>query len=245
MIISTASFPKNNIHLKNDLKKYIDSQKAEILPRFFKTGPGEYGEGDIFIGVTVPNTRKVAKKYSMLPVSDIKALLSSPIHEERLCALFILVSQFNTGDETHRKTIYTVYLSNTSSVNNWDLVDSSASHIVGGYLADKPRDVLYKLARSKSLWERRIAILSTLYFIVKLKEYRDTFALAEILLTDTHDLIHKAVGWMLREVGKHIGQETEEIFLRKHYKHMPRTMLRYAIERFPEEIRRGYLHGTI
>lgn len=245
MIISTASFPRNNTNLKNDLNKHIDSQKAKILPRFFKTGTGEYGEGDIFIGVTVPNIRKVAKKYSTLSLSAVNNLLSSPIHEERLCALVILVGQFNTGDYNRRKTIFSVYLSNTSSVNNWDLVDSSAPHIVGGYLADKPRDVLYKLARSKSLWERRIAIVATLYFIVKLKEYEDTFAVAEILVNDTHDLIHKAVGWMLREVGKHVNQETEELFLKKHYKHMPRTMLRYAIERFPEEIRRGYLHGTI
>lgn len=231
--------------LKRELRSHALPEKAEFLPRFFKTGKGEYGEGDVFIGVTVPNSRKVAAKFKDLPLNDVKTLLLSKIHEERLVALFILVHQFKKGDGTKKKEIYEFYLAHTKLVNNWDLVDSSASHIVGHYLSDKPKDVLYALATSDNLWEKRISMISTLYFIVKQKQHKDTFKIAALLLNDKHDLIHKAVGWMLREVGKNISHEVEEEFLKEHYKTMPRTMLRYAIEHFPETKRKRYLEGSI
>ena len=231
--------------LKKELRKYANAEKATFFPRFFKTGKGEYGEGDQFIGVTVPNVRTVAKQFKNLPLKDIKSLLYSPIHEERLVALLILVDQFQKGNEETRRTIFDFYLSHTKQVNNWDLVDLTAPYIVSKYLLDKPRGILYKLAKSRNLWERRIAIMGTFAFITKNKEYEDTFKIAEILLHDKHDLIHKAVGWMLREVGKRISRGKEEEFLKKHYKTMPRTMLRYAIEKFPEDKRKAYLKGTI
>lgn len=228
-----------------ELRSYSDNEKAALLSRFFKTGKGEYGEGDIFIGVTVLHIRIVAKKFKNTPLSSIQKLLQSPIHEERLCALIIATMQFERATETEREQIYTMYNNNLSYVNNWDLVDQSASRIAGAYLADKPRDRLYELAKSKTIWKKRVAIIATLYFIVKRHEYNDTFAIAEILLHDTHDLIHKAVGWMLREVGNYIGENTEQLFLNRHYKTMPRTMLRYAIERFDEQTRLAYLQGNI
>jgi 3-methyladenine DNA glycosylase AlkD len=226
----------------NQLKKELalkKSPKAELLQRFFKTGPGEYGEGDIFLGIMVPEQRKIAKKYTDLKLIDLQKLLRSKIHEERLTALFILTHQFQKSKSIARKRIYDFYFKNRKGVNNWDLVDISAPKIMGEYLLDKPRGILYKLARSSNLWDRRIAVLSTFAFIVK-KDFKDALQIAEILLDDKEDLMHKAVGWMLREVGKR-NLKTEEDFLKKHYKNMPRTMLRYAIEKFPEKKRKMYL----
>ena len=221
--------------LKEDLKELSTNQRAKASAWFFKTGKGQYGEGDVFLGVTVPNQRKIAKKYKTLPLRDIQELLNSEIHEYRLTALFILFHQFPKDKET----IYHFYLKNTKRVNNWDLVDSSAHKIVGAYLFDKDRSILYQLAKSKNLWEKRIAIISTAYFISK-NQFIDTLKISQILLKDQHDLIHKAVGWMLREVGKR-NQEVEEGFLNKHHKTMPRTMLRYAIEKFSKEKRTHYM----
>ena len=230
--------------LKSDLRKLATPKKAKASEWFFKTGPGQYGEGDQFIGVTVPKQRSVAKKYKDLPLSQAKQLLKSPIHEERLVALIILVERFkSTGqwsDDKNQKEIYDCYLANTDRVNNWDLVDSSAGYIVGTYLLDKPRDILYKLAKSENIWERRIAMIATSAFIDK-GDPEDTLKIAETLLTDKHDLIHKAVGWMLREVGKRCGEKSLIDFLDKHASTIPRTTLRYAIERFPEEKRQRYL----
>lgn len=221
--------------LRNDLHTLKNPEKALILQRFFKTGKGQYGEGDVFLGITVPQSRKIAVTYKTLPLNDIKQLLISKIHEERLIGLLILVHNF----ETSPKKIYQFYLSLTKYINNWDLVDLSADKIVGAYLIDKKKDILYTCARSKNIWERRIAIVATYYFI-KNNQFDDTLKIAEILLNDTHDLIQKAVGWMLREVGKR-SVKTEEDFLQKHYENMPRTMLRYAIEKFPETKRKAYL----
>jgi 3-methyladenine DNA glycosylase AlkD len=231
--------------LREDISELSDPVKAAFFPKFFKTGNGEYGEGDIFCGLTVPNARKIAKKYVDLPQKEVLILLHSKIHEERLIALLILVLQFQNGDSQVQKKIFDLYLANTRYINNWDLVDLTASRIVGYYLKDRDRAVLYQLAGSSSLWERRISIIATLYFIVISKEYKDTFAIADILLHDTHDLIHKAVGWMLREVGKRVTEKGLEIYLQPRYKIMPRTMLRYAIERFPQEKRKKYLHGEM
>ena len=227
--------------LRKELKKLGNPLRAEHSKRFFKTGPGQYGEGDIFLGITVPVQRIIAKKYVTLGVDDLKILLYSKIHEERLVALFILVQQFQKGDEKIRKAIYTFYLKNADQVNNWDLVDSSADRIVGEYLFDKPKDILYTFAKSKNIWRRRIAIIATFRFIKKGK-LDETFRIAELLLNDTHDLIHKAVGWMLREAGK-VSRPAEERFLKQYHAVMPRTMLRYAIELFPEEKRLRYLRG--
>jgi 3-methyladenine DNA glycosylase AlkD len=225
------------------LKKLGSKQQAAISRKFFKTGPGEYGEGDIFIGVRVPVLRKLIKDYVDLPVEDINTLLRSPIHEERLLALLLMVRQAAGGNDALKKSIYKLYLENTRFVNNWDLVDTSAEHIVGAYLSDKNRSVLYRLAESGDLWERRIAIMSTFHF-VKRHDFPDTLKISKMLLFDRHDLIHKAVGWMLREIGKR-DLKTEENFLKAHYNKMPRTMLRYAIEKFPESKRQRYLKGRI
>jgi 3-methyladenine DNA glycosylase AlkD len=236
-----------------DLKKVARADKAEFLPRFFKCGKGEYGEGDVFLGVVVPEQRKIAKKHATLGLSEIKKLLESKFHEARLTGLLILVFKFEKADEKMRKVIYNFYLKNTKRINNWDLVDLTAPRIVGGYLLDKDRKILYKLSRSKNLWERRIAILATFMFIRE-GDFKDALKISEILLGDKpastrgdrsstrggHDLIHKAVGWMLREVGKR-NLKTEEKFLQKHCGIMPRTMLRYAIEKFPENKRQAYL----
>ncbi len=228
--------------LKAALRKTATPEKAKASAWFFKTGPGQYGEGDQFIGVTVPEQRKVAREFKDLPLSEVEQLLESPIHEERLVALFILVNQFQKADPKIKKEIYDFYLANTDEVNNWDLVDSSAGYIVGTYLLDKPRDVLYKLVCSSSLWERRIAIISTLAFVMK-GESEDSLKIAEILLEDKEDLMHKAVGWVLREVGKRISKEELISFLKKHYSKIPRTTLRYAIEHFPPDQRKNFLLG--
>lgn len=230
----------NKIRL--ELRKYAYEEKAKILHRFFKTGKGQYGEGDVFIGGTVPQVRGIAKLfYNEISLSDVLSLISSKIHEERLLALVILVLKFEKGSEEDKTKIYNFYLKNIGYVNNWDLVDLSAPKIIGAYLFDKDRKILFKLAKSENLWEKRIAILSTFYFIQK-NDFIDTLKIAQILLRDEHDLIHKAVGWMLREVGKKSFKK-EEKFLLSNYKRMPRTMLRYAIEKFPDARRKEFLIG--
>jgi len=229
--------------IRATLRGHGNESDAVKLQHFFKTGPGEYGEGDQFLGVRVPAIRQVAKKNKNLSLSDTQTLLQSAIHEERLLALIILTYKFRNGDPNQQIEIYKTYLNNTGHINNWDLVDVSAEHIVGAYLYHRSCKSLYKLAKSESLWERRIAIMSTFHFI-KNDEFEETIRIAERLVTDTEDLIHKAVGWMLREVGKR-DRNKEEIFLKKHYQCMPRTMLRYAIEKFPENIRQQYLKGKI
>ena len=221
--------------LKQELDSLKDHEKAQLLQRFFKTGKGQYGEGDIFLGIKVPEQRKVAKKYN-LTLEEIQELLNSNIHEYRLIALFILIDKYK---KENKEEIFNFYLKNTQNINNWDLVDLSAPNIVGEFLFNKDRDILFKLAKSNNLWEKRISILATFYFI-KNNDFEDSLKIAEILLKDKHDLIHKAVGWMLREIGKR-DQATEESFLNKHYKTMPRTMLRYSIERFDENKRKFYM----
>jgi 3-methyladenine DNA glycosylase AlkD len=229
--------------IQRKLSKLADTEKAKILQGFFKTGPGQYGEGDVFLGITVPKLRKLAKECWETTVADSITLLRSNIHEQRVLALFLLVQAYAEGAESVKKKIYGLYVKNTCYINNWDLVDLSAPNIVGEHLAGRSRKPLYTLARSRDLWKKRIAILATFRFI-KLDDFADTLAIARILVKDDHDLIHKAVGWMLREVGKR-DMRTEEGFLQKHYRAMPRTMLRYAIERFPEKKRQRYLKGTV
>lgn len=225
--------------LREELRKMADPQRAKILQGFFKTGIGEYGEGDIFLGITVPQSRKIAIKFRNLDFTSITQLLKSKIHEERLIALLILVCNFNTGDEKAQEKIFNFYLKNTKYINNWDLVDLSAPNIVGVHLLDKDRKILYELAKSENIWERRIAVLATFRFI-KENLLDDSLEIAEMLLQDEHDLIHKAVGWMLREVGKR-DLKKEIKFLDRHHQKMPRTMLRYAIEKFPQKLRVLYL----
>lgn len=225
--------------LKSELGKLADKKQAENLQRFFKTGPGEYGAGDIFLGIKVPAQRTLAKKYQNLGFNDLQKLLNSKIHEYRLIALLILLSQYKKTEPAGRKKFIDFYLRNTRNINNWDLVDLSCHYILGDYLLNKPRRILYKLAKSKNLWEKRIAVISTFAFL-RNKEFGDILKIAEILLNDKHDLIHKAVGWMLREAGKR--DESALIgFLDMRYKVMPRTMLRYAIEKLSEEKRKFYL----
>ncbi|MBW1984764.1 MAG: DNA alkylation repair protein [Deltaproteobacteria bacterium] len=225
------------------LKKLSSKEKAKILQRFFKTGPGEYGEGDIFIGVKVPELRQVAKEYIDISLKECGRLLSSKIHEERMLALLILIKKFTSGNETVKKRIYQFYIRKTKYINNWDLVDLSAPHIAGAYLINRSKKELHALAKSKNLWERRIAIISTFNFI-KSNQFSETIKISKTLLADNEDLMHKAVGWMLREIGKR-DLKAEEAFLKEHYKTMPRTMLRYAIEKFPETKRQKYLKGKI
>jgi len=227
--------------LKKDLLKLKNPDKAKILSRFFKTGEGEYGEGDVFLGITVPLQRGVAKKHLNLSLNEIQEILSSKIHEHRLTALFILVDEYKKSDLVGKKKLFDFYLRNTKNINNWDLVDCTAPNIVGNYLLDKDKSVLYKLAKSNNLWEKRISIIAT-YEFIKNNQFEDTLKIAELLLKDEHDLIHKAVGWMLRELGKR-DQEKEELFLKKYASIMPRTMLRYAIEKFDETKRLFYLRS--
>lgn len=224
---------------RDALRKFASETDAKHLQRFFKTGPGEYGEGDRFIGVRVPATRKVARMFRAMPLADAQTLLTSEIHEERLLALLILIGLYQRGTADQKQAVFDLYLANTRHINNWDLVDVSAEHVVGAHLWDKNRDPLINLARSADLWERRIAVMATFHFIKK-HQFDDTLKIAEMLLSDSHDLIHKAVGWMLREIGKR-DSEVEEEFLQRHHQHMPRTMLRYAIEKFSEDKRRWYL----
>jgi len=223
-------------------RSHADPEDAVFLQRFFKSGPGEYAEGDRLLGIRAPVIRRLAREFALLDLNRCSSLLKSEYHEERLLALIILVIQFRKAGVDGKKKIYDLYLSHTEFINNWDLVDLSAEHIVGGYLVDRSRRPLYRLARSRDLWERRISILSTLHFIRR-NDFEDTFGIAKKLLHDEHDLIHKAVGWMLREAGNR-SHAAEVGFLKIHYRNMPRTMLRYAIERFPERERRSYLKGT-
>jgi len=227
--------------LKKDLQKLANPEKAKLLSGFFRTGKGQYGEDDIFLGIVVPDQRKTAKKYPELQLNEIQELLSNKIHEYRLTSLFILISKFERGNNKLKKEIFEFYLQNAKNINNWDLVDLSARKIPGAYILDNPKEkkILYKLAESKNLWEKRIAILST-YTFIKNHEFEDTLNISEILLKDKHDLIHKAVGWMLREIGKK-DQKTEEKFLKKHCREMPRTMLRYAIEKFQKNKKEFYM----
>ena len=225
------------------LRRRADPSRVPVLQRFFKTGPGEYAEGDVFVGVTVPELRRLCRECRDATASEILELLASSIHEERLLALLLLVAAFTRGADPEKRQIYRLYLANTRYINNWDLVDSSAPQIVGGWLFTRSRAPLRRLARSSSIWERRIAIIATLFFI-RQGDLEETFRIANLLLTDDHDLIHKAVGWMLREAGNR-NPHAEREYLNSTYWRMPRTMLRYAIEKFPEAERRRYLSGTI
>ena len=224
------------------LRKSASPEKAKVLRRFFKTGPGEYADGDIFIGVKVPSIRKVSEQFQDLSFSDAIKLLRSRIHEERFLALLILLRLFKEGDAKIKEKIYKTYLANARFINNWDLVDLSAPAIVGGFLINKDRRILYSLAKSTLLWERRIAILATFTFI-RVNDLKDVFGITKILLGDKEDLIHKACGWMLREAGKR-NLQAEEEFLCKNYKIMPRTMLRYALEKFSQDKRKLFLKLT-
>lgn len=230
------------------LETLADAETAKGSAWFFKTGPGDYGEGDRFRGIRVPVLRKLVKEYRGLPHADVLALLQSPWHEDRLLAVLIWVEQYRRGDTTRRQLIFDDYLAYTVYINNWDIIDSSAEHIIGAQLfangqSTGPIALLTRLATSPSLWERRIAIMATFHFIRK-GEFAETQRIADLLLHDKQDLIHKAVGWMLREIGER-DMAVEEAFLRPRYASMPRTMLRYAIEKFPEERRQAYLRGTL
>ncbi|MFH1594117.1 MAG: DNA alkylation repair protein [Candidatus Omnitrophota bacterium] len=229
--------------IRKELRRHSSKKNAKNLQRFFKTGPGEYGEGDIFLGVKVPEIRKIVKRRWQIDLKDIVKLLRSKFHEERLLALLILVKKYKEGNDASRKKIYAIYFKHKRYINNWDLIDLTANHIVGSFLADKDKGPIYKLAGSGLLWDRRISVLATFHFI-KNKRFTDATKIAKILLNDPEDLIHKAVGWMLREIGKR-DLACEERFLQKHYREMPRTMLRYAIERFPAYKRTAYLIGAI
>ena len=221
------------------LREVATPERAAGALRYFKCGPGEYGEGDRFLGVTAPDLHRITRDLRSLDLDEVMKLLESPWHEARVLALLILAEQYKRGDDAARKRIFDLYLRNTARINNWDLVDCSAPHIVGAHLRERDRAVLRKLARSKSLWERRIAILATQHFI-RAGEIDETLRIAEMLVRDEHDLIHKATGWMLREAAA-VDRPRVEDFLRKHIESMPRTMLRYAIERFPPALRRAYL----
>lgn len=229
--------------IQSRLRKFADKKNAEVAQRYFKTGAGEYGEGDKFLGIRVPVLRKLAREYQTITVKESEQLLKSPIHEGRMLALLILIRICSGGGESVKKEVYELYLNNTKFINNWDLVDVSAEHIVGDFLLDKAKSPLYLLAKSENLWEQRISIVSTFCFI-RQGQYSETLKIAKMLLHDKHDLIHKAVGWMLREVGKR-NLTTEEEFLKEHYKKMPRTMLRYAVEKFPEPKRQRYLKQSL
>ena len=235
--------------VKTRLSKLKNPIKVKILSGFFKTGKGQYGEGDIFWGITVPEQRKVAKEFIDISLNDIQELLIDPVHECRLTGLFILNYQYlklskedDVDSNKKMKNIFDLYIKNIRYINNWDLVDASSPNIIGAYLFDKDRSLLYKLVKSKKLWERRISIVSTFYFIRK-NDFSDTLKISELLLEDKHDLIHKAVGWMLREVGKR-DEVVLHNFLKKHAHVMPRTALRYSIERLPDDFRRHYMGNS-
>ena len=229
--------------LREKIKQVSNKKNAETMLWFFKTAKGEYGEGDIFAGITVPVQRKIAKEFLNLNFNELKDLLNSKVHEERLIALLILVEKYEKGEEIEKDKIFGFYIDNRKGINNWDLVDLSAPKIIGHYLMNKDKKMLYEFAKSDILWDRRIAILAT-YPFIKSSSFSDALKISDILLNDKHDLIHKAVGWMLREVGKK-DLTVEEKFLRTRYNKMPRTMLRYAIEKFPETKRKKYLEGKI
>lgn len=233
--------------LRKKMNSLADKKAAKTMSWFFKTGKGEYGEGDQFIGLKVPVQRKIAKEFLNLKYDELSKLLSSAVHEERLIALLILVERYDRSEEREREIIYQFYIKNRKGINNWDLVDLSAPKIIGEHLLKRNKEILYTFALSKNLWERRIAILST-YAFIRRNEFETTLQIADILVGDKHDLIHKAVGWMLREIGKRTengGLKIEEEFLKPRYKKMPKTMLRYAIEKFPESRRKKYLKGKI
>ncbi|MHC4727332.1 MAG: DNA alkylation repair protein [Planctomycetota bacterium] len=234
---------KRLLNIQNELRQLSNKEIAEHSQRFFKTGEGQYGHGDIFLGIRVPVLRKIAKKYSQISIDESVQLLKSKFHEERLLALLILVAIFKKANNEDRKAVYASYLDNTSFINNWDLVDCSAEHIVGAYLRKADKQPIYNLAEFPMLWERRISIMSTFHYI-KHNEFIDSLRISKILLHDKEDLIHKAVGWMLREIGNR-DIEAEEEFLREYYRHMPRIMLRYSIEKFPEPKRQRYLKGQV
>ncbi|ACF13965.1 DNA alkylation repair enzyme [Chloroherpeton thalassium ATCC 35110] len=227
----------------DELNRLKNPEKAKILQRFFKTAPGEYAEGDIFLGIKVPEVRACLKLFETCSLEIVSELLRSKYHEARLLALLLLVKKFAKASENEKETIYRLYLENTRFINNWDLVDLSAEQIVGAFLFHQEKDTLFRLAESENLWERRIAMLASFHYIKK-NHFGEALLLAKRLLHDEHDLIHKAVGWMLREIGKR-NQEAEEGFLKEHYHTMPRTMLRYAIEKFPEPLRQAYLKGHV
>lgn len=238
-------------NLAKSIKKLGNPEKAKLSQRFFKTGPGQYGEGDIFLGLTMPEQRQIIKNFLDLDLADLKQALQSKYHEFRLCALLILNHQFaqaaKSKDQKLCQKLYAFYLAHTSHINNWDLVDASARNVIGEYLLLpqnlSKRQILYKLAKSKNLWERRIAIIATFAFL-KQKDFTDTLKISKLLLQDKQDLMHKAVGWMLREIGK-MNRSTLDQFLRQHYQKMPRTALRYAIEHYPETTRQKFLKGKI
>lgn len=229
----TAAFILDELH------SVANPEKARFLERFFKTGPGQYAEGDIFLGLVVPLTRSIAKANKQTPLDELARLIQSEYHEARLCALLIAVEQFKKATPEHRKALFDFYLAHTPRINNWDLVDVTCPHLIGAYLLDKDRSPLYHLAESDLLWDQRIAMVSTVTFIRR-HEYEDTLALAEHFLSHRHDLMHKAVGWMLREVGKK-DRDTLTAFLEEHARRMPRTALRYAIEHYPEPQRKAFL----
>lgn len=228
---------------KDALRAFASPDRATVSQGYFKTGRAGYAEDDKFIGASVPQLRSLVRTFERMPIAELKKLLPSDVHEDRLFALLVMVRQYARGDDGMRQRLYDFYLKSTKHINNWDLVDASAEHIVGAHLYERDHSVLEKLARSKTLWERRISIIATYHFIKK-KSFETTLHIAEMLLGDREDLVHKAVGWMLREVGNR-DRAVEEKFLRKHYKTMPRTMLRYAIEKFPEDLRQRYLEGEI
>ncbi len=225
----------------SELHQFADPIKAEHSKRFFKSGKGEYAEGELFLGINVPNQRKIAKKYAQMPLPEVEILLQNKYHEARLTAVMLLVYRIHKSTSLELDQVVQLYLKNLDYVNNWDLVDSSCHQILGRFLEHKERDLLYDLAKSDQLWEKRIAMITCFYFIRK-NDFKDALAIAELLLKDSHDLIHKAVGWMIREVGNR-NLEVEKQFLDKHFKKMPRTMLRYAIEKFDEPLRLHYLYG--
>ena len=220
--------------ITNKLQALSDAEKREVFPKFFKAGKGEYGEGDRFLGVTVPNIRAIAKQHKDISIEEIRELIQSEWHEVRLCALIIMVEKSKKKDEALRKELFNLYLSQTKRINNWDLVDLSCRFIIGEYLLAKSRDILYQLAQSPLLWDNRIAIVSTYAFIRK-GQLEDTYALSDLMMQHPHDLMHKAIGWMLREAGKRNPERLYD-YVMSHRADMPRTMLRYAIEKFsPKE----------
>lgn len=230
------------LRIREEFERLSDKEYAARLQKYFKTEKGEYGQGDRFLGIRVPDIRKLAREHRNISLSRAFELIRSPFHEERMFSLFVLVDHFGRANDEGKKEIYTLYLKNTNFINNWDLVDASAGRIVGAYLFSRSKKPIYALAKSRNLWERRISVMATSYFIGR-NEFADTLKIAEMLLNDKEDLIHKAVGWLLREIGKR-DFELEESFLKKHCAKMPRTMLRYAIEKFPEEKRKKYLKGN-